>query len=1033
MSLRLTHEKLGWPSRSEILTPSGEGARVFAELAQAKIGSILKSAGDSVGILTANSKTSTSEPPLAVVCETQRRLSEHELRELQRLGWNFSRSPMLVTVEPDLLRVWTCCKQPKDDFLTEYIVEQLNVSDLSNGLSQRAAQILHWVNLVSGQFFKTRAEQFRRDQRADQTLLDNLNFVRKQLRNSGLTNDDVCHDLLARIVFIQFLFDRKDSSGYAALNTGQLERLYEEDVLKERHDSFASILSNYHESYRFFYWLDERFNGDLFPQRNESGVARDQGWQAEKRLVNKSHLEILSDLVAGNLHLPTGQRLLWRDYSFDAIPLEFVSTILEAFIKDQARSSGIYFTPPHLVDFTLDQVLPWGGKDWNLKVLDPACGSGVFLVKAFQRLVNRWKNAHPNEAIRTETLRGLLENNLFGVDTNPHAVRVASYNLYLAMCDEIDPRYYWTRVRFPPMRERRLIHGDFFTEDTLGFHTQRDSGTYDLVVGNAPWGEKLLTQRAKGWAQEYSWPVADKGIGSLFLPKAAWLTKDNGRVAMIQSASSLLFNRSGPSCDFRQKLFTQFNVKQIVNLSALRFHLFKKRGSAQKTFAPPCVIVLSPKSPNGERLTYISPKAVGETTEPFEIIIEPNDVKQIHPVDAASDPNVWVTLMWGNERDRHLIRWLSQLPSLETLRGKKRLDYGEGLIRGNREKRADWLLNRPILEGDNFPDGTFLSLRADQLPRNKDSWAERPRTQKIFSTPQLLIKQSWTVGAQRYQARLVIPDQFGRGAICSQSFLSVVANLDEKSLLEAACLVCNSSLAVYFLLLTSGRFASYRPEALAKEIPRIPIIEAGTGLLDDLKTTNDVDRRIRQILGLKPAEWVLIEDLCQITLRDFKEGRNAIGRRQTRRQFRSVLEPELESYCIHFIRVIQSAFGHDKQISATIFQESDSASLPFRLVAFQFGGSAKSSIEIEPLKSSELLNELEMLNKTWLKGSPSGGSIYYRRVARIYDHRFDAPTIFIIKPDAVRYWTRSVGLHDGDEVTADFTVWQTADSGGQTK
>ena len=43
---------------------------------------------------------------------------------------------------------------------------------------------------------------------------------------------------------------------------------------------------------------------------------------------------------------------------------------------------------PHLVDFVLDQVLPWRGTDWNLKILDPACGSGVFLVKAFQRLAN---------------------------------------------------------------------------------------------------------------------------------------------------------------------------------------------------------------------------------------------------------------------------------------------------------------------------------------------------------------------------------------------------------------------------------------------------------------------------------------------------------------------------------------------------------------------------------------------------------------------------------------------------------------------
>ncbi|MEK6335706.1 MAG: N-6 DNA methylase, partial [Acidobacteriota bacterium] len=520
--------------------------------------------------------------------------------------------------------------------MTEYIVEQLSIADLENGVSRRAAQILHWVNLVSGQFYKERPEQFRRDQRADQTLLDNLDFVRTRLRDSGLTNDDVCHDLLARIVFVQFLFDRKDSSGYAALNAGKLERLYEEGVLRGRHDSFASILSNYRETYRFFYWLDERFNGDLFPGRNHTGLAREQAWQAEKHDVNQSHLEILSDLVSGNLHLPTGQRLLWRDYSFDAIPLEFVSSILEAFVKDRARTSGIYFTPPHLVDFTLDQVLPWGGEQWDLKVLDPACGSGVFLVKAFQRLVHRWKNAHPDDVIRTETLRGLLENNLFGVDKDPHAVRVASYNLYLAMCDEIDPRYYWSQVRFPLMRDRRLIHADFFREDQSGFQTHLDAGTYDLVVGNAPWGEKSLTREAKDWADEHGWPPAYKGIGTMFLPKAAALTKRTGKVAIIQSASSLLFNRSGPATEFRKRLFTTLRIEQVVNLSALRFKVFKKKkNSAQKTIAPSCVVVFSPQPPDGSRLLYVSPKVVQSKTNEIDVKIEAKDVKEIFPEEAA--------------------------------------------------------------------------------------------------------------------------------------------------------------------------------------------------------------------------------------------------------------------------------------------------------------------------------------------------------------------------------------------------------------
>jgi len=63
------------------------------------------------------------------------------------------------------------------------------------------------------------------------------------------------------------------------------------------------------------------------------------------------------------------------------------------------------------------------------------------------------------------------------------------------------------------------------------------------VIGNAPWGEELLTAEAKEWASEKTrqWPVCKQGNRYSILPKAAALTKQGGRVSMIQSESSLLF------------------------------------------------------------------------------------------------------------------------------------------------------------------------------------------------------------------------------------------------------------------------------------------------------------------------------------------------------------------------------------------------------------------------------------------------------------------------------------------------------------
>lgn len=1029
MSLRLTHEKLGWPSRAEILTPSGAGSRVFAELAVTKIGNALPSANARIGILTENPKTPSTEPPLAIVCETQLSLGEQQLRELQRLGWNFSKSPMLITIEPQLLRVWTCCKPPADDLLTEYLVDELSLADLENGLSGRAAQVLHWVNLVSGKFFREHAEQFRRDQRADQMLLENLAFVRTRLQEDEL-NDDVCHDLLARVVFVQFLFDRKDPSGYAALNPGKLERLYEEGVLRGKHDSFASILSNYHETYRFFSWLDERFNGDLFPGKNHTGAARDQAWQAEKQHVNQTHLEILSDLVSGSLHLPTGQRLLWRDYAFDAIPLEFISSILEAFVKERARASGIYFTPPHLVDFTLDQVLPWGGDEWNLKLIDPACGSGVFLVKAFQRLVHRWKNAHPDQAIRVDTLRGLLENNLFGVDKDPHAVRVASYNLYLAMCDEIDPRYYWTQVRFPLMRGRRLIHADFFNENISGFSSQDDADSYDLVVGNAPWGEKSLTKQAEEWADEHGWPPAYKGIGTMFLPKAAYLAKGDGKVAIIQSASSLLFNRSKPAAEFRRKLFTTFRVEQVVNLSALRFKAFKKNGrSAQTTISPTCVVIFSPNPPNGNSLLYISPKVSEGRPNGLDVAIEASDVKEIYPDEAANIPEIWTTFLWGNRRDWSLIKRLRKLASIETEVASQ--NYRWGIEFGDKKKFLRNLKDRRILESSDFPDHDPIYLDANVLPEFKKPYIHSKDSTDFsaFSIPQLLLKMSWRKAKGRFQARLV-KSKDTKGVLCTQSYVTVHVPEDQTAFLESACISYNSIVSVYFLLLTSGRFASYRPSPLVEELLRVPVPAPRANQLKHLQTSEDFDEYVRQAFAFKDAEWVLIEDLFNVTLPDFKGDQNSWGRMQTERHKDSTLEPQLNQYCEYFIRVLKAGFGDDKHISATIFSESGTDTLPYRLVAFELDRATRPSVNVEMLESTGLLAELEALNHAWLRASRKGGDMFYQRVARIYDQREEVPTIFIVKPDARRYWTRSMGLHDADQVAADFASWQMVASNG---
>ena len=1035
MSLNVLHDWMAWPSKNELIAPTGVGPRILTDLARKKIErAIQQELGDEaqvrVGLLTKNASSSNTAAPIAVVCEFPRITSDSVLALAHRLAWNFARSPLLITVEPHQVRAWTCCEPPVNEsgslFSLEGEIDEAKL-DLTETLtaSDRAAHALHWVRLATGDFYRRFPDRFRRSGRADRVLLDELTAVRRRLQQQSLA-DDTIHDLLARIIFAQFLFDRKDADGNAALNPSLLSKLQDEGYLRCEHTDLATILADYEEAYRFFKWLNEKFNGDLFPGKGKSKKQRETEWQAEMSLVKPRHLATLSDFVSGQKL--GSQRTLWRLYRFDVIPLEFISSVYEEFVT----SAGAHYTPGFLVDFMLDEVLPWEGNDWKVKILDPACGSGIFLVKSYQRLIQRWKNAHPGRKPSAAILRRFLERYLYGCDIDPHAVRVASFSLYLTMCDEIDPKNYLKNTKFPRLRGERLIHADFFREDKRGLSTANDGRTYDLVVGNAPWGQNTATDFAHKWATSHDWPIANKAVGTLFLAKAASLTKSTGRVSMIQPASSLLFNRSGPANRFREKLFSEFKVEEVVNLSTLRFELFENAES------PPCIVTMRPTAPDNELLLYISPKQIkpaggADVAESsYSIVIEPHDISQVMPDEAAFESKVWTALAWGGRRDWVLLRRLDSKTSFREL-VESGVGHGRnGIERGSRSVRHDELIGRRIIENASFPKGTFLKLKANSLPRNNDPKTHRLTDLTAFEVPQFIIKRSWSSTTSRFHGAIVTDGIKGHGVVCSQNFVSVHLPYNEVRKLYGAALSYNSILAVYYLLLSSGRMASYRPNAIVEELLSVPIAETDEADLQ-IESFDAIDERVRTLIELNDSEWALIKDLVAFTLPDFKGDESSPGRQPTARKPRLKTavsrEPHLAAYCQDFIDVLKGGFGDDKQVCATIYQDDPQHRLPVRLVAIHLNWNRDEPIVVESIDSANLCQLLIKLDEKFLQiGDTSRGGIFFQRVARVYveerQGRRTIPTIYVIKPDRIRYWTRSAGMRDADEVAADMWLSQ---------
>jgi hypothetical protein len=520
------------------------------------------------------------------------------------------------------------------------------------------------------------------------------------------------------------------------------------------------------------------------------------------------------------------------------------------------------------VDFVLDGVLPWGGKEWDLRIIDPCCGSAIFLVKAFQRLVQRWKNAHPREEPRVDDLRGLLKNNLLGGDASGEAIRVASFSLCLALCDAIDPKHYWKQTLFPPLRNERLIESDFFVENHEAFRTKQagEERIWDLVIGNAPWRGGALEDDSPGmkWAEKHGWPVSNRNPGPLFLAKAAAITKPEGRVSMIQPAATVLYQRrSEATHSLRRKLFEEFSVEEVVSFAHLRWQLFNAK-------SPTCLITLRPAKPSANaEVTYICPKPQYSSEDDTTISVERHDIHKLTQQEAATDPTIWTVLLSGSRRDFSLIQGLRAQPSLGKLRAqsKDRAQKGQvllirrGVQRGKGLQRNEpSIIGRRILESPEFPSGTGLWLDGDLLPQNNDPRVENTSDFSSFELPQLVIKRSILKEVGRFQAALVKSQREKRGILVSMSYTSVHQFGDGDNWLRAACLTFRSRLCAYFLALTS-RLSFDRGEAFSGDLLDVPIPKPNSKLIADDVDLTELDSLVEQSFGLKEPEQALIGDM----------------------------------------------------------------------------------------------------------------------------------------------------------------------------
>lgn len=915
-----------------------------------------------------------------------------KVAELHRLSWNLGEAPLLFVVTPDEVLIYNNYEAPQaleagNLDPTAGIIETLSLTD---GLaSQRLAlQKYHRSLLESGEYWRQNETRFDIQGRVDTTLMSNLRIMRKTLisqiskrcNESKETITSIVHSLLSRSIFIKYLEERKDSNGATVFPQGFYSGFLESAKC------YTDVLNSKDATYCLFNSLKEKFNGDTL-----------QVAEIETEIITQKDLDELRTFILGDSELESKQLALWSFYSFDIIPIQLISSIYELFfhLSDEDDEKGTYYTPLHLVNLVMDEVYPWEGEYKDTSFFDPSCGSGIFLVEAYRRLVCRWMSQNDVHTITCDQLNLLLKNSIFGVDINEEAIRVASFSLSLAMCDFLDPRSIWGKLSFPRLLENNLIASDFFDKDK-SFNNKR----YDVIIGNPPW-QSNITGKTKEYLKKANHVIGDKQIAQAFSIKCSELCKQNGIICLLMPSKGLLFNRSEKSRAYRENLFSDNNVLAMINLSVYRKFLFDHASG------PAAAIIYTPKKEEiSQPIIYCTPKPTYTIEDVRKFSIDPTDICRI-PRDIIDDDRIWKIAMWGAPRDLELIaKMQSTFAPMVSFIEENHMATAEGFKRGNRKTQCHDFEGLPLVDAKTFKP-YYVSSSELKTVDFDDFECIVKNAREIFAAPHLIIKQSHKNGT-------FLSEVLDYDAVFNHSLLGVHGDMN---MLKYLSVLIGSRVFSYYHILTNRKWLVERDELEAGDIWQTPIpkpsdeeISEACDIFDELvilpSKKQKAEKFARHMYRLKEYENYQIDDVIDYVYDYFKNKQHSV----------SFEQPSIDAYKLYYHsikEVLTNTFGTSVGLSGDLCF----GNAPLSVLVLNIGRQSDKGLNV--ITSNDRLNEiLSSLDSSLVDNKQM---VFVRRNLRIYQQ----DKIYIVKPSQRKYWTYSAACRDADEIFEDVSkAWR---------
>jgi hypothetical protein len=960
-----------------------------------------------------------------------------EVRRLHRQFWNHGGAPVLVLITKDQVHVYSGMSRPvpKDEIHVSLPSLVKTLDRVAEGLQE------FLISVESGIFFQEFTHSFNPDYRVDRDLLNNLRDARIFLGESTQRNiaPSVLDALLCRLVFTCYLFDRGVIEPKYLAELGYDDEKHLKDILNMQPVGEAKTAL-----YKLFQKLGKDFNGDLFSDDLE----------VESRKITNKHIQILNEFFHGT-KVRTGQKTFWP-YDFGFIPIETISAIYEYFLTAEDQQKGAFYTPRFLAEIVLDSALEEFDTLLGKKFIDPACGSGIFLVGLFNRIAEEWKQANPNARNdrRAKELMCLLQESLFGVDINPTACRITAFSLYLAYLDQLAPRDIQELQKKGRALPRLVIQvfdevtssdgnircGDFFEKPD--FHTDM-KGTFedaDLVVGNPPWASiaKIGTPAAN-WCKINSKPLPDNQIATAFVWKAAEHVSSQGRICFVLPHGTLL-NHGTTAIKFQKAWVSQHTINRVLNLADLRKFLFNEAKH------PAIVVNYRSAKPLTQKhcIEYWCPKADWTITQTEVIPVSQMDRTKVYLNDLLRDlsgldgPQVWAQKFWCSRRDLRLIDRLSLYPRLrDHIRNPSEKNTDKPWVKAEGFQRVGENDDPKKAKSITLPSNRFIDA-GGMKKRNVDLFLQ-PKDCEVLLSKTISVRGKSNTNTEIYKApHVLVPKGFKRISFADfdVSFRRIVGihgPKKDRNLLLFLTAYLRSPLAKYFAFQTSHNWSMFHEEVQVNELMRLPFLlpeqqsdegrsrkivnkvaqivdaaskQSESNFLERAnaieKATAEIEPLIEEYFDIQPLEKLLIEDTLKIIIPSIQPSQTKMPVETVKYSTAS----QQEAYKDRICRMLNQ-WGKNGQYIVRGRTEP-SHSLGVGLAVFE----KISRSETGKLKADEGESLIQSLNRI-RKAIP-------RKFKTIDPVRglmvFDKNKLYIVKPIGQRYWTQTAALNDADEI-----------------